>query len=319
PTAIPYNAIFHLLSVITFGLASSTPSHALHPRDLHNCTTCAPNIISEIYPNNVTATINATSFILTVPITYARSLLPSSLAPLILTNAYTRFSIPKTHYPIVLDGAFQHDIRYKGINAVPDQPSLRLTFPFIDLLKDNGTCFRYTSYIYLAQSPVALNGTASYGIGTIFASFDPDNEPYTATNPSGHLAFSVYAEKESSPEIPHRPEPDATATFSPASPIDANHAFPLAFYRNITNQPTFGNNTALCDQKIRMWNTSLSEGAEERQHVIADVVLGTPLLEAKRVWRGVKGIRASQAVVENLYLECGSLKGYRGTGEGDSG
>lgn len=74
-------------SIAGLCLASAPTSASLDPRAaLHNCTTCAPNIIADTYPNNVTATINGTSFILVVPIDYARSLLPTRLESLILPN-----------------------------------------------------------------------------------------------------------------------------------------------------------------------------------------------------------------------------------------
>lgn len=311
----------YLLPLLILGLSTSAASVTLQaPAAEPTCSTCAANIIAKTYPNNVTATINGTSFVLPVPIDYARFLLPTGLASLILTHAYTRFPIPPNHYPIVLDNAFQHDIRYKGVNAVPDEPTLRLTFPFIGLLGDNSTCFRYTSYIYLENVKIAQNGTATYRINTITSTFDPPDQAFRELSPRGDkfnphgdkFYFSVYTDASRI----HQNSPAAAGLFHPTS---EHNAFPLAFYRNVTNQPTFGNNSALCDQKIRFWNTTLSEGDNCPQNVLADVMLSPPLLRKAKVWNGVKGIRASQAVLENLYLPCGSLRGYGGTGEGDSG
>lgn len=94
---------------------------------------------------------------------------------------------------------------------------------------------------------------------------------------------------------------------------------PLAFYKNVTNQPVFGNNTSFCDNQLSFWNTSISTGAYEPRGVVGDVLVSPPLVPDGRVFRGVRGVRAERAFLENNYLPCESLKGYAGTGSGDSG
>ena len=295
-----------------FWLALSTTLHPRAPQS--NCNACAPNPIASIYPNNVTGTINATTFVLVVPLSYARSLLPPRLAPLILSHAYTRFSIPSTHYPLVLENTIEHDIRYQGIKGVADFSSLRFTFPFLDLLNDNFTCFRYTSYIYLPPTvPIAITGAEGYGVNVISATFDPADAPYKHTSPEkDNFVFSVYPNASQSLGLP----PAAFVRFQATSTASA---LPLAFYKNVTNQPTFGNNTAVCDNLIRFWNTSVSEGGNKPQHVEGLVKLSPPLVREEKAWSGVKAIRATEAFLENNYLPCGMLKGYKGTGQGDSG
>ena len=168
--------VFVLFFIVVFCSTMGRVSHV-------NCSTCAPNIIAEAYPNNATGTINATNFVLTVPLDYARSL------PVVLTHAYTRFSIHPMNYPLVFETAFESDVRYRGINAVPDEPSLRLTFPFIGLLEDNSTCFRYISYIYLSSEPITSKGSETYGINTIPSRFDPKDEPYMQSSENKHYRY----------------------------------------------------------------------------------------------------------------------------------
>ena len=303
-----------LLLFITTLLLSSTPTLcSLEPRAPQaNCDECAPNPIASLYPNNGTGTINATTSVIIVPLSYALSLLPAQLVP--LPHAYTRFSIPPTHYPLVVENTIEHDFRYQGINAIADFSSLRFTFPFIDLLGDNSTCFRYTSYIYLPPTvPLAIAGAEVDGIIPIPATFDPANAAYRFSSAAmNSFVFSVYPNSSQTAGKP----PAAEVFFKPTSK-DPIHS--LDFYRNVTNQPFFGNKTAVCEILIRFWNTSLSEGANQPENVEGIVKLGPPLVAKESVFRGVKGIRATQAFLENSNIPCEDFRGYRGTGEGDSG
>ena len=281
-----------------------------------NCTTCLPNPIATVYPYNVTGTINATTSVLLVSIPYARSLLPARFANSILTHAYTRFNIPKNKYPIVIDAAIDHDIRYNNANPVADFSSFRISFPFIDLLGDGYSSFRYIGFMYLpADNAIAIAGTAAYGEIVLPAFFDPPNAPYEATNNGRQISFAVYTNDIT----PTHPGPNQLVArtlfrdFGKISPV------PLAFYRNVTNQPMFGNNTSVCDNQISFWNTTTSTSAYEPQGVFGDVLISPPLVPKRRVYRGVRGIRAERAFLENNLLPCESLKGYAGTGSGDSG
>ena len=281
-----------------------------------NCTTCLPNPIATIYPYNVTGTINATTSILLVSISYARSLLPARFADSILTHAYTRFSIPENHYPIVIEATIDHDIRFNNTNLIADFSSVRFTFPFIDLLGDGYSSFRYTGFIYLpADNAFAIGGAEAYGETVLPAFFDPPDAPYEATNYGRQISFAVY-----SPDItlihPEPNRPVARTLFRDSGKIAP---VPLAFYKNVTNQPMFGNNTSVCDNMISFWNTTISTGAYEPRGVVGDVLLSPPLVPEGRVFKGVRGIRADRAFIENNYLPCKSLKGYAGTGSGDSG
>lgn len=285
-----------------------------------NCTTCAPNPIASIYPNNITGTINATTSVIIVPLSYAQSLLPAHLHP--LPHAYsTRFSIPATHYPLILEGAIEHDIRFQGRSSIVDFSSLRFSFPFIDLLNDNSTCFRYRSYIYLPPTvPLALSGAEAYGIGAIRATFDPPDAPYRHSRPGrDDYVFRVFGNASRAHgldriEATIHEWPTTTTTAS-----EAHDVLPLAFYRNVTNQPIVGNKTGLCDNLIQFWNTSLSTGDNRPLNVRGVVELSPPLVRERIVWRGVQGVRATEAFLENPDLPCESLRGYGGTGEGDSG
>ncbi|KAL8950914.1 MAG: hypothetical protein Q9222_003080 [Ikaeria aurantiellina] len=311
----PFVFIYQLLVyLIAFSLISCT---SLSPQ--LNCSTCLPNPIATTYPGNVTGVINATTAVIIVPLSYARALLPIQFANSILTHSYTRFNIPPHKYPLVIDATIDHDIRFGSIGVAPDFSAFRTTFPFIDRLGDGYSNFRYTGDIYLPPSNiVAINGSKAYGYDVLPGYFDPADAPYAFVPHSKKRItyFDVYTNDTTT--HPHRKrKPIASTRFrstgSHIAPI------PLAFYRNITNQPMFGNNTAVCDQMINFWNTSVTTGAYEPQGVIGEVKLTPPLVPKKRVFGGVKGVKAERAFLENNYLSCESLKGYGGTGEGDSG
>lgn len=299
--------------LVVFYIYLPFASTILQPRALQsNCSTCAPNPIANIYPNNVTGTVNATTSVIVVPLAYAQLLLPSHLKP--LPHAYARFYIPSTHYPLIVESIIDHDIRYQGLNPIIDFSFFRLSFPFIDLLNDNSSCFKYTGYAYLPPtSPVAIAGTEAYGIAALPSTFDPANAPYKPTSfYKNDFVFSVDPIAPKSLGLPAA----ASVRFWPAT---AANALPLAFYRNITNQPIFGNNNTVCDNVIRFWNTSLSEGDNQSKYLRGTVRLGPPLVHKETIWRDVEGIRAAQAFLENTLVPCQMLARYGGTGEGDSG
>lgn len=163
-------------------------------------------------------------------------------------------------------------------------------------------------------APLALGGYGTYGVDIEPASFDPSNAPYQRIDRKQYqLAFDVYPANATAP---FHIEP-VSAVRSEDRPQD--RGFPLAFYRNVTNQPWFGNNNSICDNMKRYWNTSLSQGVNKPRNVKSVIKLGSPFVPKTTLWKGVKGIRATTAFLENNFLPCEQLKGYAGTGEGDSG
>ncbi|KAL8755238.1 MAG: hypothetical protein Q9184_004858 [Pyrenodesmia sp. 2 TL-2023] len=306
--------LFHVLLTLSAFSAGST---ALAPQG--DCNTCLPNPIATDHPLNVTGTINATTSVLIVSLPYARSLLPSRFANAILTHAYTRFNIHPSTYPLVLETAIDHDIRFNNINAVRDFSSIRSTFPFLDLLGDGYSNFRYTGYIYLPPDNIpVINGTEAYGSTVLPAFFDPPDAAYKFTKNNKYLSFAVHANMFTSPRH-HSQKSTHLVASALFRNIPSISPIPLSFFKNITNQPIFGNNSDVCDNQISLWNTTTSTGAYAPQAIIGTARLSPPLVPRKTTFAGIRGIRAERAFIENNYLPCASLKGYAGTGEGDSG
>ncbi|KAL8854090.1 MAG: hypothetical protein Q9221_001010 [Calogaya cf. arnoldii] len=288
-----------------------------------NCSSCLPNPLATTYPDHVTGTINATTAVVLIPLSYAQSLLPARFANSILTNAYTRFNIPPTQYPLVVESVIDHDIRYSNLPVAPDFSSFRTTFPFIDLLGDGYSAFRYTGHIYLPPNNlVAINGSQGYGYTVHSGYFDPPDAPYKpsrARNGRSSNVFNVYEHIPSHAHNHHQPPPIKLTGFSRFRPAIRENSIPLAFYKNVTNQIMFGNNSHICDRMTSFWNTSITTRQYEPEPVIGDVLLSPPFVEMPRVWAGVQGMKANRAFLEVNYLDCKGLKGWSGTGDGDSG
>ncbi|KAL8812138.1 MAG: hypothetical protein Q9200_001255 [Gallowayella weberi] len=308
---VSFHPLFlYLLSYLT--LHHSSSSAFLHPQA--NCSTCLPNPIATAYPINVTGVINATTSVILVPLPYARSLLPARLANSILNHAYTRFNIPSDAYPIVVESSIDHDIRYGNISVLADFSSFRASFPFIDLLGDGYSNFRYTGFLYLPpNNPVAIKGAEDYGYTAPRGYFDPYDAPYKFTSRKAKETLSaVYTISNSS----KRARLAGSTEFHPSPSFGR---IPLSFYKNVTNQIQFGNKTSVCDHQTSLWNTSITTGDYEPEPVQGAVMLRPPLVPYTRIWRGVNGVRAQRAFIELNYLNCNNFKGWNGTGNGDSG
>lgn len=152
-----------------------------------------------------------------------------------------------------------------------------------------------------AGSP-AIIGSEGYGIEVFPAAFDPPCDAYA---PEGTFAAAT---SDGSRHITIASE-ETTETFP----------YTIDFLRNITNQVVFAE-TSTCDNYKRLFNTTLTTGENEPVQVKADVGVNVEPLLGKGDILGVFGWRISTAFLEPPFpSDCESLKGYAGTGPGDSG
>ena len=151
-----------------------------------------------------------------------------------------------------------------------------------------------------AGHEIALKGAGDYGTNTFPALFEPGCDAYRAVPKAkqpGTTRFS--ARGIDGPE-------SLTTLFSSTE----EEMFPLSFFKNFTNQPTFADGKT-CDNMIRLFNTSLT-----RDHGI-ERVKGTvrahihPFTEEQE-WNNVYGLRMDTAFIENNYLNCEDFRGYSG-------
>lgn len=90
----------------------------------------------------------------------------------------------------------------------------------------------------------------------------------------------------------------------------------LHSYKNITNQPIFGS-TPVCDQFVRLFNTSIASGQYAPTMIKGDVSVVKPFFPTTTTFRGVYGVKVDNAFIEYNVKSCESLQGYSGTGPGD--
>jgi hypothetical protein len=283
-----------------------------------------PNPIASLYPGNATGTLNGTVTLLPISLALARQLIPRQYR--ILEHAYRAMmpAFPADMYPAVLQAVHDHDVQAFGYK-IPDfsvsrcratciyqilTPSQRtgIEFPFLDLLGDNTTSFKWApSMLMSAENVIALSGAADYGTTVFPSAFDPPCDAYRAaassntTNPASGTTLLNGDSIDGGAAV--------RTSFAPAS---AELSTPFAFYKNVTNQPTFADGKT-CDNMIRLFNTSLSTGANAIEAVQGDVTARMWPLEGEQAWAGVEGIRFSSAFIENNYLPCEMFRGYGGS------
>ncbi|KAI9146782.1 hypothetical protein HJFPF1_13350 [Paramyrothecium foliicola] len=204
-----------------------------------------PNPIFGQYPNNATGALNTTLAIIPIPIAIARQIIPPQYA--ILVNAYRALipDFPVDMYPAMVQAGHDHDIRFQNF-SIPDFTRAGFEFPFLDILGDGSSSFRWApEQMISADNLAAIEGSRAYGTKVHPSFFNPPCDAYNSL-PGGE----TYLNGSSSNKF-------ISLTMQRAN---ANETFPyhISLFNNITNQPSFGNGSS-CDQQIRLFNTSLTQ------------------------------------------------------------
>lgn len=189
-----------------------------------------------------------------------------------------------------------------------------LEFPFVDLLGDGYSSFRWApAQLITAGHEIALQGSAAYGTQVSPAVFEPACDAYQHVVRGGEATSATFFGARSSDKAGFY----AHVEVSPLPP-SAPHPYPLEALRNITNQPTFANGSS-CDNMVRLFNSSLSRDAYAPVLVRGSVRANMAPLEGAAEWTDVYGVQVATPFIENNYLDCRAMRGYRGTGgNGDS-
>lgn len=152
---------------------------------------------------------------------------------------------------------------------------------------------------------IALKGAQDYGTKTYASTFDPACDAYRSIPNSKNdrtTFFSASSTDDNAAGI--------ETTFS-AIPKQATSPFPLNFFANITNQPTFADGST-CDNMIRLFNTSVTTAPNRIEHVVGTVKAKIHPFKREHVWNDVFGVRMDTAFIENNYLPCEGFRGYGG-------
>ncbi|MCJ1475927.1 hypothetical protein MMC13_004591 [Lambiella insularis] len=272
-------------------------------------TQSQPNPIAAEYPSLTTGTLNGTVAVLTIACALARSIIPAQFR--ILSGYQTLLpSFPATQYPVIIESVIDHDVQSNGV-SIPDFSRVVLTYPFVDVLGDGYSNFRYAEYALIsATNPVALGGAAAYGESVVPMTFDPPCDGYVSIpgSPNGGIYFNAYKYADQL----HGKLPVVTTAFAPTG----SSSYSLDFYKNVTNQPSFGNGV-FCDNFVTLYNSSVSEGQYAPVTVQGNVSIAAPYFPTTTAFTGVYGLKIDRAFIENNFMSCNSLKGYSATGSGD--
>jgi hypothetical protein len=152
-----------------------------------------------------------------------------------------------------------------------------------------------------AGHEIALKGAADYGTNVFPATFEPECNAYRAV---------PNAEKPGTTHFSAR-SLDSTASLTTLFAPTEESPFPLSFFKNFTNQPTFADGKT-CDNMIRLFNTSLTTAPNGIERVKGTVRANILPFGGEREWSNVHGLRMDTAFIENNYLDCEGFRGYAG-------
>jgi hypothetical protein len=91
----------------------------------------------------------------------------------------------------------------------------------------------------------------------------------------------------------------------------------LFSFINITNQPSFGSGLGVCDNYITLYNSSVTQGAYAPVPVKGTIKVVPPYYASEATLEAF-GYRMDNAFIEKNNVPCENLKGYAGTGPGDT-
>ncbi|KAF1850240.1 uncharacterized protein K460DRAFT_270494 [Cucurbitaria berberidis CBS 394.84] len=294
--------LFSFLSILAIRYAS-TSSYLAVPNEVlaDVCQTQdQPNPIASLYPMNATGTLNGTIAVIPISLQLARKLIPKQYG--ILEHAYRDLlpSFPEGMYPAVLQALHDHEVQAFGYQ-IPDFTRTGIEFPFVDLLGDNTTSFKWApSLLMSAGHEIALKGAMDYGTNTFPASFEPSCDAYRAVPDAKQPGTTSFSAKSADADAA-----SITTLFSSIPELP----YPLALFKNVTNQPTFADGKT-CDNMIRLFNTSVTTTPNRIETVKGTVRAKIHPFDSEQEWRNVYGLRMDTAFIENNYLPCENFRGY---------
>ncbi|KAF1995351.1 hypothetical protein P154DRAFT_500369 [Amniculicola lignicola CBS 123094] len=289
---------FSFVSFLALRYACASPPQASVVNAMASCTGTAdqPNPIASLYPSNATGTLNGTISVLPISLELARQLIPKEYG--ILEDAYRALlpSFPKGMYPVFMQATHDHEVQAFGFK-IDDFSRVGLEFPFLDLLKDGHSSFKWApSLMMSAGHEIGLKGARDYGIKVHDAVFDPTCEAYR--HAYGGVDTFYGAESVES----------GAASFTSTACLTEEEPYPLEFFKNVTNQPVFADGKT-CDNMIRLFNTSVTTDYGIEKVKVSVRTNLYPFTEEK-VWEGSYGLRLDTAFIENNYLPCENFRGY---------
>ncbi|RYO77507.1 hypothetical protein DL762_009221 [Monosporascus cannonballus] len=260
------------------------------------------------YPNFISGNLNGTTLIVPIPLTTARDVIPSQYG--IMEHAYRALlpTFPEGMYPMMAVGVHDHDLQFPAYGMhLADFSRAALEFPFLDILGDNYSSFRWAATMLItAGNEVAITGSEGFGITVYPGVFDPPCNAYGHADGGASSDGATYFHAAS-----HEVALDRFVDLEMAPAADGD-PYGLEFLKNITNQPVFAN-PSICDNYQRLFNTSLTLPPNEPVPVRGSVRALIEPFQVAQSWEDVFGWQLSTGFLEPPVGDsCESLKGYNG-------
>jgi hypothetical protein len=293
-----------LVAISTIVAATNAQSFNLPP--VVDCGSVSQaNDIAMRYPMNATGVLNGTLAMLPISMDLARSLIPAKYQ--ILTNAIRDLlpGFPSDTYPALLQIMHDHDVRY-GPMKMNDFQRASIEFPFVDLLGDGSTSFRWGSTMFISgTNMIGIGAIAEYGTIAFPSAFAPSCNAFDEVTPG---TWTFRASGTNTTANCEDGKPCLTTSFTQDPAPDMRIA---DYFVNATNQPSFGKGT-VCDNQIRLFNASEWTHTPVIGDIYADGAFGIAAGQRNSggVWNGVKGFHAPSRFIENNYIPCEQLRGY---------
>ncbi|QDS74349.1 hypothetical protein FKW77_004679 [Venturia effusa] len=188
---------------------------------------------------------------------------------------------------------------------LPLKPRASVEFPFIDLLSDNETPFRWVPDMFLTSTnELGINASREYGGEVYPATFEPACDDYAPVPASkdGSTYFKASAANAS-----------LTAIFTSVS-AQKQDQLPTLFFIKVVNQPVFGDGK-FCDGQVRMFNTSLSTGSYAPKAISASIRVVMPTIftqvpGGRMYWDDATGMQVDTPFIEQNLVPCEGFRGY---------
>ena len=169
-----------------------------------------------------------------------------------------------------------------------------------------------------AGNEVAIEGSEGFGVTVHPSVFDPSCDAYALlSDDEDGMTHYLRGRSEDGAAL------DRFVSIATAATADGTDPYGIAFLKNITNQPVFANDTAICDNYLRLFNTSLTLSPNEPVPVRGRVEARIePFVDGDDdgsngtswTWQdGVFGWRVSTGFLEPpVPSSCADLKGFSG-------
>ncbi|KAE8270631.1 hypothetical protein A4X09_0g1722 [Tilletia walkeri] len=210
-----------------------------------------PNTIYSDYPNQQTAAVNVTSWL--VPITKAQaSKLAGGRTLLRPKGLPDGFSLEKDQHLMLILAGYYSDVRQLNVLSIPQMSFLHLYVPWVQAVATSKTPFTYHSKSYFDQIVPSLVGNLLQSSNSKPAFFDPAHAAYKSI--ASDLSFNIdVGLLDNVIDGPGLTSPAFISTFRPSK----SAVFSVKFMQSVMEQPSIrtGTKKTCTEQRFRFNET----------------------------------------------------------------